>query len=202
MIDPRSFHELAERDPETVCRRALCSYEAEKKSYTLTVWGDDYSIYPYECKIDRISNNLPAPCEIFDGFILHYLLQSKESRIYNEWISEKQIPIGDIFFSGIHEIPTHLISEKYGDNTDEFRKTCEQLQGIPLDIADAAYSFNITTRIPLAVVFWAGDGEFPARSRILYDKSITEHLALDVILALAVEVCSRIGNTWHPYQKS
>lgn len=202
IIDPQYFHELAEQDPENVCRRALCTYDAERLSYTLMVWGDHYSIYPKECKVDRITDNLPVPSEIFNNFILHYLLRSRESRINNDWISERGIPGGVMFFRVSHEIPTHLITERYGNDIDDFRKTCEQLQGIPLDMADASYKFFITPRIPVAVLFWAGDEDFPSQSKVLFDKSLAEFLAPDIVFALAVEVCSRIGNTWKLYNRS
>ena len=99
-----------------------------------------------------------------------------------------------MFFTVSHEIPTHLISERYSNDIDGFRRTCEQLLGTALDMADASYSFNITRRIPVAVLFWDGDEDFPPESKILFDKSIAELLVPDIVLALAVEVCSRIGN--------
>jgi hypothetical protein len=38
-----------------------------------------------------------------------------------------------------------------------------------------------------------GDDEFPSESKLLFDKSITAHLALDIIYALAQEVCGRVA---------
>ncbi|MDM8526392.1 DUF3786 domain-containing protein [Desulfococcaceae bacterium HSG8] len=89
--------------------------------------------------------------------------------------------------------PTYLISRRYSGDIDGFRKCCEQLDGVPSDMADAAYAFKITPRIPVAVLYWENDDEFPAESKILYDESVTEHLASDTIFALAVDVCARIG---------
>ena len=68
------------------------------------------------------------------------------------------------------------------------------MQGLPLDMADASYRFNITHRIPVAVLFWDGDEDFPPESKMLFNKSITGLLAPDIVLALAHEVCYRIGN--------
>ena len=59
-------------------------------------------------------------------------------------------------------------------------------------MADAAYRFKITPRIPVAVLHWTGDDDFPAESKILYDRTITEHLASDIIYALAVGICKRL----------
>jgi hypothetical protein len=60
-------------------------------------------------------------------------------------------------------------------------------------MADAAFSFSITPDIPVAVLYWIGDEDFPAEVKILYDRSITELLSLDILFALAVGVCARIG---------
>ena len=131
--------------------------------------------------------------DYFYLFMIHYLLQSKETELSNEWISEKDIPGGATFFRGPHEIPTKLISLRFNNNINEFKARCEQLHGTPLNLADAAYSFRITPRIPVAVLYWIGDEDFPAESKILYDRTIAEHLASDIIYALAMGICERIG---------
>ena len=192
-IDAIYFKELAEQNPEDVCKRALCRYDDIKKCYVLSVWGDEYAIYPYELKIDRLSKRFQCPHEYLYVFIIHYLLKLKETELFKEWISEKDIPGGTTFFRGPHEIPTNLISSRYGSDIKKFRKICEQLDGTPFNMADAAYVFKITPRIPVAVLYWDGDDEFPPESKILYDKSVTEHLASDIIFALAVDICTRIG---------
>ena len=192
-IDPGFFKELAEKDPEDLCKRALCTYDAEKGFYSLGIWGDEYQVFPKENKIERVTDNHPEPCDFFYFFILHYLLHSKESEVKNEWISEKEIPGGDLFFTVSHEIPTSLISDRYSSDIEGFKRKCEQLQGAPLDLADASYSFNITPRIPTAVLFWDGDEDFPAEAKLLFDKSITVLLAPDIVLAMAYEICTRIG---------
>jgi hypothetical protein len=193
-VDMIYFQELAEQNPKDVCRRTLCKYDDKNKFYTLSVWGDEYAVYPHEFKIDRITNNFQSPHDLFYLFIIYYLLKSKEIEISNEWISEKDIPGGVTFFRGPHKIPTHLISNRYSNNIKEFRKRCEQLHGIPLYMADGAYSFKITSHISVAVLYWAGDDDFPPESKILYDKTITEHLASDILFALAVEICKKIGS--------
>jgi hypothetical protein len=193
LIDPIHFEDLARQNPEDVCRRALCGYDDAKKCYILSVWGDEYAIYPYAFKIERITENFPAPHEYLYIFIINYLLKGKETGLSQKWISEKDMPGGATFFRGPHEIPTRLISSRFRGDIEAFRKICDQLGGIPLNMADAAYIFKITPRIPAAVLYWNGDDEFPPESKILFDASITEQLTLDIIFALAVDICTRIG---------
>ena len=193
LIDRIYFEELSERKPKDVCRRASCEYDDINDLFILSVWGKEYGIFPNQLKIKCMDNKIQSLHDYFYLFIIHYLLTSKEIEITNEWISEKDIPGGTTFFRGPHQISTNLISLRFNNNVNEFKERCEQLHGIPLNMADAAYRFKITPRIPVAVLYWKGDDDFPAESKILYDRTIAEHLASDVIYALAAGICNRLG---------
>ena len=192
-IDSSYFIELAEKNPEDVCRLALCDYDPIEKKYRISVWGEDYGIYPHESKIIRLKDDNPDAGRLLGLFIIYYLLRSKDITISKEWITEKDIPGGATFFRGPHKIPTHIIVTRYENNIKEFKEKCEQLGGNLLDMADAAYAFEITPRIPVAVQFWDRDDEFSAEAKILFDKTIAEQLAPDIIFCLTVEICRRIG---------
>ena len=56
-VDIIYFQELGEQDPKDVCRRTLCKYDDENKFYTLSVWGDEYGIFPKQLKINCMGNN-------------------------------------------------------------------------------------------------------------------------------------------------
>ncbi len=193
VIDKIHFQKLSRQDPKDVCRRALCDYDDKDGQYSVSVWGDEYKIFPDQLKINGMGDTKQPLHDYFRLFMIHYLLTAKELEISNEWISEKDIPGGTTFFRGPHEIPTHLISLRFENNMNAFKKRCEQLHGIAVNMADAAYCFKITPRIPVAVLYWTGDDDFPAESKILYDRTIAEHLAPDIIYALAVGICERLG---------
>ena len=42
--------------------------------------------------------------------------------------------------------------------------------------------------VPLALVLWRGDAEFPAAGNLLFDDSVTEHLPVEDIVILAETV--------------
>lgn len=189
IIDNDYYLQLSNMEPKDVCRRALCTYDTKKKCYILSIWGEDFGIYPNECKIIRIRDYDLVTDEFLGVFIAHYLLNAKESEIKNEWISEKDIPGGPIFFRGMHKIPTHYIAEKYGEAFQDFNNVCQMRHGIPLDMADASYSFRIAPRIPVVLQFWEKDEDFMAECKMLFDRSISDHLAVDVIFGLSVVVC-------------
>ena len=192
-VDKRFYEDLAGMEPEDVCRRAQCEYDATAKAYHLTVWDEPYIVYPHEFRIVCAGAHGQQHGDYLNLFAIHYLLSAQAVAIKGEWISEKDIPGGATFFRGPHKIPTEVISRKFADQTQAFNARCQKLGGTALEMADAAYRFMITTRIPAAVLLWQGDEDFPPEAKLLFDATIVQQLASDIIFALAVEICHRVA---------
>ncbi len=192
-VDKIFFEELAQRSPTEICRRALCSYDTDKQFYRLTVWDVEYAVYPLIQKIEPLNQPQGGKHAYLDIFITHYLLKTIEIVPHQQWVSEKDLPSGAAFFRGPHEVPTQLIAQRFSQDKDAFNACCQNLDGTPLKMADAAYRFQITARIPVAVLFWDADEDFPAEAKLLFDPTIAQHLALDAIYALAVYICERLA---------
>jgi len=110
-----------------------------------------------------------------------------------KWVSEKDIKGGAAFFRGPHTLPTDWISSRFENDIKAFGQACEKLGGTPLAFGDAAFVFEITPAVPVAVVYWQGDEEFPPETKLLFDRTIDRHLPLDIIFALAVEICHTVS---------
>ncbi len=192
-IDRVYFEELSRENPEDVCRRTSCRYDAVKGIYRLSAWGDEYEIHPKEGKIDCSGDREDRPHSFFPLFIIYYLLRSKNPVPCGQWISEKDLPGGATFFRGPHEIPVRLISDRFGNDIEAFRNRCVALHGTAIDMADVAYRFDIMPNIPVAVLYWTGDDEFAAEAKIMYDRTIRDELPLDIVFVLAVGICSRLS---------
>ncbi len=192
LINNDHFLELAKLDPSDVCRRASCNFDAIRNCYSLSVWGTVYTIYPDKGEI-KCADEPGRLHEYFELFAVHYLLSAQDVPVINEWISEKDIPGGVTFFRGPHDIPTSLITAKVDNSLNAFRKFCLKRGGVPLKMADMAFAFRITDRIPVALLYWVGDDEFPPESKLLFDRTLPHHFALDIVFALAVGICKELG---------
>jgi hypothetical protein len=192
-IDHITFDDLSRLDPVEVCARTSSRFDAASRSYTLTVWGEPYRITPTEYRLMKAEPNAERDHSYFGLFIVHYLLAETVVPLADTWISEKEIPGGATFFRGPHALPTDLICNRFGNDLAAFKARCEALNGRPLKMADAAYRFDIVPRVPVAVCYWCGDEEFPAEAKLLFDRSLGRCLAADVVFALGVGVCWRLG---------
>lgn len=193
LIDRIFFRELAAMSTEDVCNRAACAYSGSEHGYTLPLWDRPYQVRPDLMRVGPVDPAVPPLHPYLELFLIHYLLRAEGTEPTGRWISEKDIPGGSTFFRGPHAIPTDLITSRFGNDIELFNKRCEELEGTSLSLADAAWRFPVTPRIPVAVLYWRGDDEFPAEAKLLFDAGLSRQMAPDVVYALAVGVCDRLG---------
>ncbi len=116
--------------------------------------------------------------------LLSYLTGSGDIPPARRWVSEKELPGGSLFFRGPHALPLAQLAGRFGRDRERFLAAAVALGGEALAFGDAAASLPVLPSVPLALVLWLQDEEFPARVTAMFDPTVTAHLALDVILAM------------------
>lgn len=193
-IDKTNFSDLESCDPEEVVSRTGCEYDKICKQYFVDIWAEKYCVDLKNYEVRPLQGTgLQTYQDFFYLFILYFLMKSRKIKPSGQWVSQKDIPGGAAFFKGPHTIPTDLIINRFNHDIDSFKKACEKLDAIPLEFADAAFKFQITATIPVAVLYWQGDEQFPSEAKLLFDRTIQHHLPLDIIFVLAVEICRTLG---------
>jgi hypothetical protein len=192
MVDRRLFAELEKRNIEDVILSGYCDYSAEEQCYRVRAWNGSYAVYPGQKKIAPLKDTV-EPHGYFYVFLVNYLLAEKKEKPDGKWLSEKDLVGGVTFFRGPHKIPTELISEVFGNDLESLQHKCLQLGGIPLDMADCSFSFDIIGSIKIALLYWQGDEDFPAEAKLLIDSSVSDSLRLDVVFGLLCDACVRIA---------
>jgi hypothetical protein len=203
-IDPEYWEELTTLDPEGVCRRSLAAYEAKQGAYRIPLLNQGYRIHPLRRSIVRdedasAESHRYAKISFSEALVLViYLLRAKEIPLAGKQQTEKDLPGGETFFRGPHELSRQPVLERFGCDPEGFLRAGVSLNGERLDFGDVAFRFQALPRVPLDYILWVEDEEFPARVTLAFDATAAEHLPLDVIWALVhltttriVEVASR-----------
>lgn len=192
-IDPVLWEELRKAEPETIRGNALVQFDATTGAYGFVFLNSPYLCFPAGETIEPAETN---PCDhsefSFYLAVLHYLLEARPVGVKGVWISEKEIPGGELFFRGHHRLPIDPIKELFGTRPDLFQAVAAQAGGIPMDMGDVAFQFRVLPRIPLVLVLWKGDDEFDPELKALFDETVHQHFRnLDTIWALvgAVSRC-------------
>lgn len=113
--------------------------------------------------------------------ILAYLIQAQEIPLAGTLVKAEQLEGGAFFFQGIHALPTEELAEALGSEPRLLFQAGQALGGRQCEYGDAAIEFHILPRLPMTVIAWSGDEEFPGRASILFDRTAADQIALDAL---------------------
>jgi len=109
--------------------------------------------------------------------ILHYLLSAKGTPITNKLIAFKELPGGDNYFRTFSKRAIEPLMEHFGEQSHLLIDTTGKLGGHTVAYGDVAVTVNAFNRVPITIVLWQGDEEFPAQGDILFDAAISDYLS-------------------------
>lgn len=189
---------MADVDPQETAQRARCRYvglesrelPGDSKQSTAGYWvisfmGREYKVDPMRHTINVLDNNTtPRAADFMEQLcILAYLIKAQDMPPTNKLTGVGQLAGGEFFFRGIHEMPTDKIAEAFGKSPQQLCEAGEGLGGRRVQYGDGAIELHLLPRIPVTIIVWAADEEFPARASILFDQTAGDHIALDALQA-------------------
>lgn len=185
-LDAQLWEALGSLTAEDVCRRSLTSYDPRLGCYQVQILNEYYQVFPQKMVIHR-ANGRKTPLSIeLRLMILQYLVQAKELPLVGEWVTEKELKNGEMFYRGVHSLGMFKepLEEKFGRRPDDFLTVGLSIGGVKVNYGDVGLNFQALPRIPVLFILWAADDEFPAKMNILFDPTVEHHLALDTIWGL------------------
>ena len=112
-------------------------------------------------------------------------------------VTPQELPGGNLFFQGPHALPTTALEETFGRQPELLPPRARTLGGEETDGADVAVRVPALPLVPMYVLLWRGDSEFPPRAVIGLDPRAHFHLALDGIWALCNLLVRRLTGGDH-----
>ena len=179
MIHEELWRVLSSMDPKEVSRRSLASYDDENHAYYLKILTKDYLVFPEDRIIRFADSSSSHSLEFYLQLsAMNYLIGAKDIPLSGQWISEKQFPSGQIFFRGHHAMPSEKLEQVFGQDSKNFSAASSVWGGKKVEGGDIAFEFLVFPRIPVRLILWLADDEFPARVSYLFDRTANIHLQL------------------------
>ncbi|MBI9106000.1 MAG: DUF3786 domain-containing protein [Spirochaetales bacterium] len=188
--EPKLWEELRSQDPARICERSGADYDPGG-FYEISSLDRRVRIYPEEERLESDDLELASSME-YQLLLVSYLLYAQNIDPTGEWVSEKDLKGGSLFFRGPHAVPSAPLERQFGSDAKGFREKALTLGGRPAEFGDLSMVFQILPRISFAVVLWVKDEEFPARVTFMFDSSIDAHLPLDVIFAMTQAAAQKL----------
>lgn len=108
--------------------------------------------------------------------ILHYFTCAGGTPLLKRDISYKELPGGSIYIEPFTNRCIRPLIQLFGKDLTSFGEAAEKCGGTKQKYGDMSYCFYPLPRIPITLVIWAADDEFPANANIIFDASASDYL--------------------------
>lgn len=124
--------------------------------------------------------------------ILHYMMAPAMPAPTNRWIAYREIPGAAFYFGAFVKRAVEPLKKVFGDNLAGFTRAAQKLHPREIENGDAGFEFKVLPGVPLQLILWAADDEFPAEANILFDKNIGQILSPEDVAWLSGMVVYRL----------
>jgi hypothetical protein len=193
--EARGWELLAACDPRDVCERAEADYSPEEGSYTVGVFGLPVVVTP----ASRAMSGSSADSELIltkAGYfsrlsILYYLLGAQRIPPAGRLVKPSDLRSGHIYLQGSHVLPLDQMAARFARDAEGFLQQGRRFGGEPRAYGDAGVELRPLPRLPVTLVLWREDDEFPARGDLFFDTTCEQHVPGDILWSVAM-LCIKV----------
>lgn len=197
---PRKYRDAYERACAAMAKRdPLIDAETAGVTYTDLGEGQGCFLIPLLDLTFEVSwpglqvrqvGSAAEPSYVIRLLLLHYLIISDGISLRGEWVSFRDFPDGRIYYPAFRGGSEGRLLARFGRDVPALEQAASAVGGTPMDLADHAYIFWLFPRLPLALLLWEGDDEFPPELRLLFDSTAANYLPIEDLAVIARYFCS------------
>jgi hypothetical protein len=194
--------ELSDQDPWIMAAFTGSNYRSTEKGqgvFHLEVWGNETHLTYPEFIALEVQTEKPAN-PMIQTMLLYYFVTADGAPLSNKWVSFGDLPAGRFYNQAFQGYTGAELARFFGANRQKFIKAAQQAGGLILPEApgSATFTYLALPRVPLMLVFWEGDEDFPSTYQVLFDESVSHYLPTDACAILGSNLISRIKRAAGP----
>jgi len=114
------------------------------------------------------------------------MVQAQDIPSSGSLIHPRELDGGLIFTQGSHILPLDKLALKYQEDMEGFMNRGKTLGGEFRKFGDSSIMLYPFPRVPVLLVLWLKEEEYPARAQLLFDATCPHHLPTDIIWSTAM----------------
>lgn len=184
--------ELQTRDPLETSQWSGADYDRTGQCFRLDFIGRGHvvTIPDVEVKLVDSEEEVPLTEKVL---ILHYLNRAIGVPEKGEWITYREVPSGEFYYSAFYKRAEAPLISAFGSHPAGLIRLAPRIGGEPISgQGDAAACFRALPRVPISLVIWGGDDEFEPSGKILFDRSIPNYLPTEDIAWISGMIVYRL----------
>lgn len=174
----KAKQQLQAADPAALAAQASVAWDPEARLFSFVSLGHRYTVSFPDGNVEQ--EHKGRAVLKFALLTLHYLL-AKPVPPTGIWISYKEIPGGTVYQTPFQNRTMGRLFGKLRNRPDlkPLEYACQKLGGERMPCGDLAFRFQLFPHVPLGLVCWNGDEEFPPSGNILFDHNANCFLATE-----------------------
>jgi hypothetical protein len=197
MANEGLWQQLLNLNGQKTAQHAKCQYLYDPARYVITLINNEY-IVNLQAKAVLSAKDSSRAGVVEELCILAYLINSKDLPVSDKPTAAQALPGGQFFFRGLHSLDAKKLEDAFGKCPQRLYEIMDKFGAKRCEFGDASIQLNVLPRVPLTVVIWKSDEEFPARASILFDETAAEQLPLDALWAAANLAIKALINEGRP----
>jgi hypothetical protein len=174
-------NQLADWDPRQLARNTAANFFANEE-------GKGYFRFPYwqEEILLEVPHYLAISAKdqkelgvAHQALILYYFITARPIPLTEKWVSFAELPDGRFYNQAFQGYTGNLLRRHFGNQLQRIELAIQKLKGVEVSFADRAFLFWVFPRVPLLLVYWQGDEDFPPNYQILFDACVASYLPTD-----------------------
>lgn len=197
--EKKAWELLSKLDPKETEIRTGATFNSANSTYELKCLGQDIYISLADREIKGASptgefliNKLGKYSRLS---ILSYLVTAKDLPLSGELVRPADLPGGGIFGRGTHVLPMDKIAKRFGRGHKQLLSIGEELGALVLDHGNVSLELLPFLRVPMVLIVWSGDKEFPPKAFLLCDSTCISHISIDIVWSTAMMTLKIIMRT-------
>jgi len=177
--------QLSDKNPELVASLSGAAIGRDKEgrmSLVLNALNQEVNItWPdFTFSTEKAEAEIPIQQQVL---YLHYLYgawSSRGSRSTGDWISFQEIPDGRFYMDAFQRRAKNPMVTTFGGKPALLLQLAAELYGaVPFNQGDVSVVVRALPLVPIALILWKGDEEFPPEGNVLFDRSIVGILSAE-----------------------
>jgi hypothetical protein len=181
---------LEARSPELAA--AATGAALDQGRFTLPVFARPYLIDPAHRVVQDLSRSGKRVDYNTALVLVTHLARGQEVPPAGRMISPAELPGGRALLAGPHALPLEPITDLFGQDPEVLVRRAMELGGDQCEGADIAVCLPGLPRVPLYLLLWVADEEFPSQAAPGVDAHVLHHLDLDGLLSLSHLMVQRL----------
>jgi hypothetical protein len=177
-------------------KRAGCTYAVVDEArgiLHLNFWGQPVSIgYPgFVARDPQTAIELPP---FTQAMLLYYFYTADGTPLTGRWISFADLPGGRFYNQAFQGYTGGELWRHFKNDIESLKRAALTFSSslLPDSPGTLAFRFQALPRLPLLLVIWEGDEDFPPAYQILFDAATAHYLPTDACAILGSSLTGRL----------